>query len=151
MKTITIILITCLALIAATKLYANLTKKKVVTNTTTTQNETETITQFHDLSYTTLLGDSIPLSTYKGKVLLIVNTASHCGFTTNTHIYKNYMKHFKTKTLKLLAFLVINLGTKNLAVMKILNNFVTYVTKLPFQCQKKLMLLVKIKTLSTHF
>ena len=104
MKTITIILITCLALVAATKLYANLTKKKVVTNTTTTQNETETITQFHDLSYTTLLGDIIPLSTYKGKVLLIVNTASHCGFTYQyTHLQKLY-ETFQDKDFEIIGF-----------------------------------------------
>lgn len=36
----------------------------------------------YDFSVKNAKGEDIPLSNYKGKVLLIVNTATGCGFTT---------------------------------------------------------------------
>jgi len=37
--------------------------------------------QLYDFSINSLQGKAIDLSQYKGKVILIVNTASECGFT----------------------------------------------------------------------
>ena len=39
------------------------------------------MTTFHDFSANTLTGEKTALSTYKGKVALVVNTASRCGLT----------------------------------------------------------------------
>ena len=36
---------------------------------------------FHDFTIESINGDQITLSDYKNKVVLLVNTASQCGFT----------------------------------------------------------------------
>ncbi|XP_057750580.1 probable glutathione peroxidase 8 [Arachis stenosperma] len=50
-------------------------------------------------------GDDIDLSSYKGKVLLIVNVASKCGMTNPNYAELNQLYHkYKHKGLEILAF-----------------------------------------------
>ena len=41
-----------------------------------------TIQSAHDFSFTSIDGQNLPLANFKGKAVLIVNTASMCGFTS---------------------------------------------------------------------
>ncbi|ONK81917.1 uncharacterized protein A4U43_C01F34250 [Asparagus officinalis] len=59
----------------------------------------------HDFTVKDIDGKDVPLSKFKGKVLLIVNVASRCGLTTSnytelSHIYEKY----KTQGFEILAF-----------------------------------------------
>ncbi|XP_009803157.1 putative phospholipid hydroperoxide glutathione peroxidase [Nicotiana tabacum] len=59
----------------------------------------------HDFTVKDIDGKDVPLSKFKGKVLLIVNVASRCGLTTSnyTELSQVYEK-YKTKGLEILAF-----------------------------------------------
>lgn len=52
----------------------------------------------------TIEGRSKPLSDYKGQVLLVVNTASLCGFTPQYEALEKLHQEYKDRGLRLLAF-----------------------------------------------
>lgn len=58
----------------------------------------------YDFSATTLDGREVPLSTYEGKVLVIVNTASKCGFTPQYAGLESLYKQYKDRGLVILGF-----------------------------------------------
>ncbi|MEN6634559.1 MAG: glutathione peroxidase [Clostridiaceae bacterium] len=59
---------------------------------------------FYDFTVKGRAGEDVALSTYKGKVLLVVNTATGCGFTPQYEgLQKLYDKH-KDKGLEILDF-----------------------------------------------
>ncbi|MBQ6264227.1 MAG: glutathione peroxidase [Clostridia bacterium] len=50
------------------------------------------------------LGNDVPLDTYKGKVLLIVNTATGCGFTPQYEELQNMYDELKEEGFEILDF-----------------------------------------------
>ena len=57
----------------------------------------------HDFSFTSIDGGDLPLADYKGKVVLLVNTASMCGFTANMRACKAYGQNIRIVALSCLA------------------------------------------------
>ena len=58
----------------------------------------------YDIAVTTIDGKSIPMSTYKGRVLLIVNVASKCGFTPQYAGLDALYRKYKRRGLTVLGF-----------------------------------------------
>ncbi len=62
------------------------------------------MTTVHDFGAETLSGTKIDLQQYRGKVLLIVNTASHCGFTPQYRQLEQLHRQYQARGLVVLGF-----------------------------------------------
>ena len=62
------------------------------------------MTSLSDFSANTLAGQEVPLSTYDGKVVLVVNTASKCGLTPQFEGLEALYKEFSDEGLVILGF-----------------------------------------------
>jgi glutathione peroxidase len=58
----------------------------------------------YDFNVKSIDGKDVPLSMYKGKALLIVNTASECGFTPQYEGLQRLYESYRAKGFEVLAF-----------------------------------------------
>ena len=103
MKITVSIIFALITIFAVTKALATTQKANVLT-ASNIKSSKQTIKSIHDLEFTTLLGETIPLSKYKGSVVLIVNTASHCGFTYQYKHLQELYELFKEEPFEVIGF-----------------------------------------------
>lgn len=64
----------------------------------------QTISGIYDYSLTTIDGEIISMSSFKGKKLLLVNTASYCGFTPQFKALEKLNTDFREHNLVIIGF-----------------------------------------------
>jgi len=61
-------------------------------------------TSFYDFDANTSTGQPLPMSSFRGKVVLVVNTATQCGFTPQFEGLEQLYRDYKDKGLVVLGF-----------------------------------------------
>ena len=79
----------------------------------------------YDFSAKTLQGENISLETFRGKTVLIVNTASNCGFTPQYKGLENLYQMYKDDGLVVLGFPCNQFGKQERGSSEEINAFCT--------------------------
>ena len=64
----------------------------------------------YDFTMNSIDGESTPLSRYRGKVVLLVNVASRCGFTPQYAALEKVYEKYQSRGLVILGFPANNFG-----------------------------------------
>ena len=91
----------------------------------------------HDFSLKTIDGDKMPLSAYKGKLLLVVNTASQCGYTPQYTGLEAISKKYKDQGLVVLGVPANNFGGQEPGTEEEIKTFCTRNYKVTFPLSSK--------------
>jgi len=77
----------------------------------------------YDFSFKTINGEPLPLSDFRGKVILVVNTASQCGFTGQYDSLQTVWSKFRDKGLVVLGIPSNDFGNQEPGNNKEIKNF----------------------------
>ncbi|MFA6940669.1 MAG: glutathione peroxidase [Clostridiaceae bacterium] len=91
----------------------------------------------YDFKAITIDGDEISLEKYKGKVLVIVNTASKCGFTPQYEGLEKLYEQYKDKGFEILGFPSNQFAGQEPGESQEIKNFCTLNYGVSFQLFKK--------------
>ena len=79
----------------------------------------------HDFSFISIDGGDLPLADYKGKVVLLVNTASMCGFTSQYEGLQSLWSDYRDRGLVVLGVPSDDFGGQELDTAKQVKSFCT--------------------------
>ena len=91
----------------------------------------------YDFKAKSLAGEDIPLQRFEGQVLLIVNTASACGFTPQYRGLEALHQTLHPRGLSVLGFPCNQFGNQEPGDAKQIEQFCTKITASPFQCSPR--------------
>jgi glutathione peroxidase len=96
------------------------------------------LTSIYDFSAETLDGRPAPLADYRGKVVLIVNTASKCGFTGQYEGLEKLYKRFRDRGLVILGFPCNQFGAQEPGDAAEIANFCSLTYDVQFPMMRKI-------------
>ncbi len=103
-------------LIASSQLFAQ-------EKTTNIQKETSTMDNINDITVIDMNNKEVKLSDYNGKVLMIVNVASECGYTKQYAGLEEIYKEYSPKGFEILAFPCNDFGGQEPGTNEQIQNF----------------------------
>ncbi len=91
----------------------------------------------YDFEFIDNSGESFPLNQFKGKVLLVVNTASQCGFTSQYEGLEELWKSYQDKGLMIIAVPSNDFGGQEPGTDKEIKEFCENTYKITFPIMSK--------------
>ena len=105
-----------------------------------------TIQTAHDFSFKSIDGESLPLANFKGKAVLIVNTASMCGFTSQYTGLQDLWDSYRDRGLVVLGVPSDDFGGQELDTAAEVKSFCSINYNIDFPMTEK----VKVKGSEAH-
>lgn len=136
---------TILALIVSLSVFFYLPNNKL-TETKLNKGKNSSADNITDITVKDMNGKMISLSSYKGKVLLIVNVASKCGFTPQYKGLETLYKRYKEKGFEILGFPCNDFGHQEPGTNAEIKQFCTSKYSVTFKLFDKIKVLGKGKS-----